>query len=182
MNPGRRLHSPAEYQKGSDAVIFDFSYPLQTALWLPMNDVVMGGVSTGILSQYTSTTALFRGTVSLDHGGGFSSIRTTPAEFDLSGFRGLTLVVRGDGNRYTWNMTADGSASTVLYQVPFDTVHSQWIAIPILFADLVPTFRGRVLYDHPPLDTMRIRSFGFMISGKQAGRFALEDALITAQR
>ena len=178
----RSVPSSSEYHKSPDRVIFDFSDTQQTALWLPMNDVVMGGVSTGTLTQYTSATALFGGEVSLERGGGFSSVRTAPAEHNLSGFRGLTLVVRGDGKRYKWNMTADGSASTVLYQVAFETVHGQWIEVPILFADLVPTFRGRMLHDHPALDTRRIRSFGFMISGRQAGSFALEVALITAQR
>lgn len=178
----RSVHTSPEYQKGSDRVIFDFSDPQQTALWLTMNDVVMGGVSTGTLTQYTSATALFGGEVSLERGGGFSSVRSAPVEHNLSGFRGLTLVVRGDGKWYKWNMTADGSASTVLYQVAFETVHGQWIEVPILFADLVPTFRGRVLHDHPPLDTRRIRSFGFMISGRQVGSFALEIALISAQR
>jgi NADH dehydrogenase [ubiquinone] 1 alpha subcomplex assembly factor 1 len=177
-----RLRTPTDYLSETDRLVFDFADPQQTALWLPMNDVVMGGVSAGSLTQYTATTALFHGVVSLDRGGGFSSIRTPAAEHNLRGFRGLTLVLKGDGKRYKLNMTVDGPASTVLYQAGFETLSDHWIAVTIPFADLVPTFRGRVLPDHPPIDTKRIRSFGFMISEKQAGTFALEVALIAAHQ
>jgi monofunctional biosynthetic peptidoglycan transglycosylase len=180
MTKIERLLTPAEHQRGADLVVFDFSDPQQTALWLPINDVVMGGVSLGTMMQHTATSALFSGIVSLEHGGGFASVRTLAAEYNLGGFAGLTVVARGDGKRYKLNLTTYGSADDVLFQARFGTMPDQWIAVTIPFQDFVPTFRGRPLPDHSPLNTNRIQTFGLMISEGQAGEFELEVGSIAA--
>ncbi|MDH3251439.1 MAG: CIA30 family protein, partial [Ignavibacteria bacterium] len=64
----------------------------------------------------------------------------------------------------------------------FGTVPDQWIAVTIPFEDFVPTFRGRTLPDHPPIEAIRIRTFGLMISEKQAGEFSFEIAFIAANK
>jgi len=160
--------------------MFDFSDPQQAALWLSLNDVVMGGVSTGHLKQHSNASALFSGVVSLDQGGGFSSVRTPTAEYNLSGFHGLALVIRGDGKTYKVNLTSTEFFSDILFQARFETIQDQWVAVEIPFQEFLPTFRGRILPDHSPLDTSCIRIFGLMISEKQAGDFTLEVAKIFA--
>ncbi len=175
-----KLAHPAEYSSGHSTIVFDFSDPQQAALWLSMNDVVMGGVSTGGLAQHSDGSALFSGVVSLDQGGGFSSVRTPPAEYNLSSFHGLALVARGDGKTYKVNLTTTESFSDVLFQARFETLPDQWIAVEIPFQEFLPTFRGRTLPDHPPLNSGCIRTFGLMISEKQAGEFSLEVTTISA--
>jgi NADH dehydrogenase [ubiquinone] 1 alpha subcomplex assembly factor 1 len=173
---------PAKPQPHSERVIFDFSNEQQTALWLPMNDVVMGGISSGSMTQHSSQTALFSGVVSLENGGGFASVRTRPAEYNFAGCSGLTLIVKGDGKKYKVNLTDSASRGDVLFQAKFSTVLSQWIALYIPFKDFVPTFRGRPLPDYPPLNANRIQTFGLMISEGQPGEFELEVGSVAAKK
>jgi monofunctional biosynthetic peptidoglycan transglycosylase len=77
--------------------IIDFSRGDVT--WPHINDGVMGGVSSGGISAVDGY-ATFRGTVSFDNNGGFSSVRSPTVVLDLSMFEGLVLRVRGDGKRY----------------------------------------------------------------------------------
>ena len=42
----------------------------------------------------------------------------------------------------------------------------------------MPTFRGRILTDVPPLNPAKVSSVGFLISDKQKGPFKLEVAWI----
>ena len=48
------------------------------------------------------------------------------------------------------------------------------------FKGFVPTFRGRVLTDVPPLNPAGVVSVGLLISDKQEGPFKLELAWIRA--
>jgi hypothetical protein len=80
-------------------IVIDFRDPAQTLRWTPVNDRVMGGVST---SQATATAEgmAFIGVVSLDNNGGFASIRALPREYGLAGTSALILRIRGDGQTY----------------------------------------------------------------------------------
>jgi len=49
----------------------------------------------------------FKGIVSLENNGGFASIRSGTANYDLSDFEGLLIRVRGDGHRYAFNLRTD---------------------------------------------------------------------------
>ena len=42
------------------------------------------------------------------------------------------------------------------------------------YRDFVPTFRGRILHDVPPIDPGAIRQFGFLIADKKEGPFRIE--------
>ena len=165
---------------GSNRLIFDFSNPPQAEFWLLVNDVVMGGISSGTMVQHSPKSALFTGVVSLEHGGGFASVRTPPAEYNLRVFAGLTLLFKGDGKRYKLNLTDDQSGEVVLFQATFSTTPKEWTEESFPFDRFIPMFRGRPVLDHPPLRTQSIKSFGLMISGKQSGEFSLEIAAIAA--
>ncbi len=165
---------------GSKRPIFDFSDEHQAELWLPVNDVVMGGISSGMMAQHSPTSAHFSGIVSLEHGGGFASVRTPPAEYNLSAFAGLTVAFKGDGKSYKLTLTDDQSGAGVLFQAQFSTISDEWIEVYFRFDEFAPTFRGRLVPDHPPLRTQCIKTFGLMISGKQSGAFSLEIATVAA--
>jgi monofunctional biosynthetic peptidoglycan transglycosylase len=164
----------------SNRLIFDFSDPPQAEFWLPVNDVVMGGISSGTMAQHSPKSAFFTGVVSLEHGGGFASVRTPPAEYNLSAFTGLTLLFKGDGKRYKLNLTDDQSREGLLFQANFSTTSEEWTEEFFPFDGFIPMFRGRPVLNHPPLRTQVIKSFGLMISGKQSGEFSLEIAAIAA--
>lgn len=160
--------------------LIDFSSAAELDDWMPVNDGVMGGRSTGGLEHSADGTALFAGCVSFENGGGFASTRSKPRNFDLGGRAGLTLRVRGDGRRYKLNLKTDGQLDGVLYRVTFETRPDAWQVLSFGFDEFVPTFRGRLVPTAPPMDPSRIASLGLMISDRQEGPFRLEIAWIEA--
>lgn len=68
--------------------------------WAPLDDVVMGGVSS---SEFDNNTGMWGGTVSSTNNGGFVGIRTTPFDppLDMTGCKGVELRLRGgDAKRF----------------------------------------------------------------------------------
>ena len=65
--------------------------------WAPLDDVVMGGVSSSIVDN---DTGIWSGTVSDANSGGFVGIRTTPltTSLDMSDCSGIELYLRGNGS------------------------------------------------------------------------------------
>jgi hypothetical protein len=150
--------------------IIDFSQG--DVIWPHINDGVMGGVSSGEMSVGDGY-ATFRGTVSFDNNGGFSSVRSPTVVHDLSMFEGLVLRVRGDGKRYGFRLKTDASFDGVSYQVQIEPLAGEWADISVPFADFIPVYRGRVVRGHPPLDPSRIATFGLIIS-QQEGPFRID--------
>lgn len=162
-------------------ILFDFSTTTNAPAWQIVNDEVMGGVSTSRFDLVNGV-AVFRGDVSLENSGGFASVRSQPARHDLTGCDTFVIRARGDGRRYKFTVRTGTGFDTPLYQCAFATKPGDWTEHRLAFEDFVPTFRGRVLTDVPPLDAARVRSVGFLISDKQAGAFRLEIASIAATR
>ena len=57
------------------SVLFDFSGPRSVALWNPINDGVMGGVSDSQLRHEPAGHGVFAGHVSFENNGGFALVR-----------------------------------------------------------------------------------------------------------
>ena len=160
--------------------IFSFDENGPKGQWLLVNDTVMGGVSQSGLVGTPDGTALFSGNLSLENNGGFASVRSIPQLTPLGEYSGIELRVRGDGNSYQFRLRTDDRSDGVAYRASLDTVPEEWLLVRLPFIDFVPTFRGRIVGDYPQLDADKIRSFGLMITDKQAGRFSLEMAWIRA--
>lgn len=163
----------------SSPLLFDFSSepPDDPEAWRSIDDPVMGGVSQ---SEFVASQdgAAFRGTVSLDHGGGFASVRAPEGPYDLSDYDGLHLRLRGDGKRYwlTAYTTAGGSIS---YRTPIEPPE-QWSTVAVAFDPLMPYRRGTKVSGAPPFFPGQLRTLGVLIADGQAGPFRLEVAWICA--
>ena len=147
--------------------IFDFTQPDRpiNELWGAVDDVVMGGVSeSGIQPIYGA--ALFSGNVSTANSGGFASVRTRNLDIplNLSGYEGIELRIKGDGNRYKFILRDSDKWDGISYCYSFDTVYNISTSIRIPFADLIATFRAKTLKDHAPVDTSNVRAFQLMLS------------------
>ena len=162
-----------------EKALFDFSNVTNALAWQIVNDGVMGGISTSTFGV-ASGTAVFRGEVSLENNGGFASVRSLPARHDLAGSDAFVIRVRGDGHRYKFTARTGRSFDSVVYQIVFATKEGEWEEHRLPMQHFVPTFRGRVLSDEPPLDPAKVTSVGFLISDKQEGSFKLEVAWIRA--
>ena len=155
----------------ANGVLFDFSHPRSStsleamALWGALDDVVMGGVSNSGF-QPGEESACFTGNVSNDNSGGFASVRTRNFDppLNLGTYQGLTLRLRGDGQRYKIFLRDRDGWDAVAYGLSFDTVPQAWITVQVPFSNLMPVFRARSQPDAKPLDPSSLRSFQLMLS------------------
>ncbi len=157
-----------------EKTIFDFNDAESVQPWRIVNDGVMGGLSSSAMQWQAGGTARFAGQISLENNGGFASVRTTPQDYQLAGYSGIQLRVRGDGNSYKFRIQTDANFDGVTYSANFTAPVNEWAIVQLPFADFQPTWRGRVLPDVGPLKAADIRQLGFLISDKQSGTFALE--------
>ncbi|MEM1350525.1 MAG: CIA30 family protein [Myxococcota bacterium] len=139
----------------------------------PVDDRVMGGVSRSAMRRSDSGHALFTGTLSLEHNGGFASVRSCGVELDLSEEDALILRVRGDGKRYKLRLH-DDRLDDVSFQSSFGTEAGVWIEVELPLDEFRPVWRGRAVPRAKPLDRSRVAMVGLMISDKQVGEFTLE--------
>ena len=157
-----------------EKTIVDFSSSDEKESWEIINDAVMGGISTSRISISKGKAALFEGVVSLENYGGFASIRSLPRDFELSGYKGLVVSVKGDGKNYRLRLRMDETYEGIAYQAHFSTEEDTWIEARLSFDEFAPVYRGQTVSDAPPLDITTIRRLGFMIADKQDGPFRLE--------
>jgi monofunctional biosynthetic peptidoglycan transglycosylase len=157
-----------------EKLILSFDNTDDVNRWVRVNDGVMGGLSQSELVFTPGGTAVFQGNVSLENYGGFASVRTHPYPYQIGGYEGVALRVRGDGHRYQLRFRTDANYDGMAYQASFATVPDEWRVIRVRFADCTPTFRGRQVPNASPLDSHRIQQIGFLIADKQRGPFRLE--------
>jgi monofunctional biosynthetic peptidoglycan transglycosylase len=162
--------------------LLDFDDAADVALWRPVDDVVMGGVSRSGFGVASPGVARFSGNVSLENFGGFASVRTPPRDWDTAGATAFVLRVRGDGRRYKFNIRNADGFDGLQYQAHFTPPAGEWTEVRLPVASFVPTFRGRALAGVPPLDPAEVRALGFMVSDKQAGPFELLIDRIAVER
>ncbi|MCE9593674.1 MAG: CIA30 family protein [Planctomycetes bacterium] len=160
--------------------VVDFTASDAARGWSAIDDVVMGGVSASRLALEGDRT-VFSGRVSLDHGGGFASVRSAPSDFALAGFDGLELELAGDGRRYRLNARLDAAFDGVTYQAEFVAPRAR-SSVRIPFTELRPTWRGRPVPDAAPFDPARVATLGLLIGARQAGDFRLELFALDAYR
>ncbi len=164
-------------------------------VWGAVDDGVMGGVSQSGMTLGASRWGRFAGIVSTANSGGFASVRTRNFEppFDLTGWQGIRLRVRGDGQRYKLILRGRQDWDSLAYCASFDTTaaHGE-TQVDLPFAALQATFRARTLPNEPPLDLSCVRALQIMLSKFEydgalnpqfrAGPFALEIAAIAVYR
>lgn len=161
--------------------LFDFSATADEPAWIAVNDGVMGGVSRGG-AKLIDGSLHFRGALSLENNGGFSSIRSGGPTRDLSAAKVIVLRVKGDGRTYRLQLAtnAEFRRSRISYQAEFPTKAGEWTEVAVPLAALVPQFRGQKL-SGPPLDRTRIEEIGLSLADGNPGAFALEIAWIRAR-
>ncbi len=155
-------------------VLADFDKEGVADGWETVNDSVMGGRSKGGPS-FEKGILTFSGATNTN-GGGFSSIRTEPGRFDLSGKSGLLIRARGDGRTYKVELRTDISMGnwTVPFRADFETVKGEWREFFVPLKSFTPTLFGQKLPTSPTLDPTKVSSLGFMIYDKKDGAFSLE--------
>ncbi len=154
-------------------LIHHFDSPSSVLGWQPINDRVMGGVSSSQMLFDPAGHAVFSGEVSLRNNGGFASVRAPLLRLGGPGTLAYCITAWGDGRTYKLNLRTDAGFDGLSYQASFTPVKGQWSQTGLPLAEFLPTFRGRVLPGAPSLQPAQVTQIGLMISDRQTGPFCL---------
>lgn len=150
--------------------LFDFTKSTKTSDWQIVDDVVMGGVSSGRFKVDLEGNGVFYGTVSVANNGGFSSFRHQLKATDIKGFTKVNIRLKGDGKSYQFRIKEDVS-TYFSYITTFKTT-GKWENIELNINDLYPSFRGRNL-NLPNFSGAAIEEIVFLIGNKKEESFQL---------
>ena len=153
--------------------LVDFCAPQEVSRWSAIDDAVMGGRSRSRIDFDAAGHAVFCGTVSLDNGGGFASVRRQPDALGAPAVAAFVLDVCGDGKRYKLNLRTDDGFDGINYQCAFAAPAGIWMACRLPCDRFVPTWRGRPAATAPALDPACLRQIGLLIGDRQEGSFSL---------
>ena len=149
-----------------DIPVLDFSDSAKVRkLWASVDDVVMGGVSNSKISVEDGE-FVFSGETSTNNNGGFASARTVNLSepINLSDYDGLSIRVKGDGQRYKMILRCEEGWDTMCHCLSFDTKKGEWMNLKLPFANFNTVFRAKTVKDGKPLDPSSIVAFQLMVS------------------
>lgn len=152
-------------------MLFDFKENPSLKNWQVVNDDVMGGRSQATLGLSDKGTAIFKGRISLENNGGFSSIRYSPGNTPTKGLKTLVLRVKGDGKNYQVRIR-ENKNDYFSYIYTFSTL-GEWETITVPVEEMYPSFRGRKL-NQPNYKGNSLVEITFLIANKEAESFQLE--------
>ena len=150
--------------------VFDFQKSSDISRWRVVNDGVMGGLSSGSFRLNSDGYAVFKGSVSLENNGGFTSVRYGTGRISVVGKSKMVLRLKGDGKNYQFRVKAD-AGDYYSYITTFRT-SGKWEEVEIPLSDLYPSFRGRTL-NQPNFSNEYIEELTFLIANKRNENFEL---------
>jgi transforming growth factor-beta-induced protein len=143
--------------------------------WSTVLDGVMGGLSTGKVSQPEAGILRWTGELSLENNGGFSQVRTAVKEGACEGAEGFVLEVKGDGRTYTFDVRVSNVRMMAgAFQQKFETKAGEWTQVRLPLDGFRLFSFGREVRSAPALIAGKIESVGITLADKKAGEFALE--------
>ena len=144
--------------------------------WYVVNDTVMGGVSSSEVVDGGKGSVIFRGELSLENNGGFTSTRTEAIPDDWTGVTGMKFRVVGDGRSYIATIRVrTRNMRRIYYRQAFDTTAGVKQEIDLPLANFSAYAYGQRVPSAPPVQMVlnQIGSVGVMLADKQPGDFEL---------
>lgn len=154
----------------SAQTIINFKEKSTTENWYVVDDVVMGGRSSGKFEITKEGYGKFSGDVSLENNGGFSSARYDMEPLKVYPKSKIIIRLKGDLNTYQFRVKSK-TTDHQSYISKFKTT-GDWQILEFNLEDLYPTFRGRRL-DLPNFDKTTIEEIRFLIGNKKPQQFEL---------
>jgi len=151
-------------------LIFDFNYTSPVNDWTVVDDVVMGGRSTGQFKIDSEGHGVYSGNVSLENNGGFSSLRYQFEKIRTHENSKIVIRLKGDGKQYQFRVKSNRN-TYYSYTTTFKT-SGDWENIIIDLKDMYPSFRGRTL-NMPHFNENSIEELVFLIGNKKNESFEL---------
>lgn len=150
--------------------VFNFTTKSDVQNWKIVDDRVMGGKSSGTFKIDTEGSGVFKGHVSLENNGGFSSLRYQFSRTNINKHTKIIMKLRGDGKAYQFRIKSN-TGDYYSYISTFVT-SGEWQEIAIPLIDMYPGFRGRKL-DMPNFSNEYIEEIAFLIGNKKEEVFKL---------
>jgi NADH dehydrogenase [ubiquinone] 1 alpha subcomplex assembly factor 1 len=154
----------------SAKIIFDFNKDSIIDNWTVVDDVVMGGKSSGNFYLNEDGHGAFEGDISLENNGGFSSVRYEFSKTPTKGYTKAFITLKGDGKEYQFRIKA--SSLDYYSYIRYFKTSGKWEEIEISLADMYPSFRGRKL-DKPNYSDEYINEITFLIANKKNESYKL---------
>ena len=151
-------------------IIFNFNKKSDIKNWTIVDDVVMGGKSSGTFKLNPDGHGVFQGEISLENNGGFSSLRHRFEKTQIKEHTKIIIRLKGDGKKYQFRIKSN-SSDYYSYIAPFKT-SGDWQDIEIPLKDMYPSFRGRKL-DKPNFSNDSFEEIAFLIGNKKQEKFKL---------
>lgn len=158
------------FSSTASQIIFDFNKKSNITNWVIVDDVVMGGKSSGTFKLNAEGHGVFEGEISLENYGGFSSVRYRFEKIVVKEYTKIVIKLRGDGKQYQFRIKSN-TGDYYSYIAPFLT-SGAWQEIEIPLKDMYPSFRGRKL-DQPNFSNDYIEEITFLIGNKKQEKFKL---------
>jgi hypothetical protein len=93
--------------------------------WYVINDGVMGGRSKG-QCLYTDSSVVFWGDISFANNGGFSALKSPFRNFDLSGFKNLTVHYKSSDQAMALTFEMEKQFYKPYYKYVLESTQGQW--------------------------------------------------------
>ena len=154
----------------SSKTIFEFKQNSDLKEWTVVDDVVMGGNSSGTFNSDRDGFGVFEGKISLENNGGFSSVRYRFSKINVKEYTKIRVKLKGDGKEYQFRIKSN-SEDSHSYIAHFST-SGKWEEIEIPLKQMFPTFRGRTL-KLPNFFNDYIEEIAFLIGNKTKENFKL---------
>ncbi len=151
-------------------IIFDFNKDSDIQNWRIVDDIVMGGRSSGQFTLNSDGFGVFSGDVSLENNGGFSSVRYSSQKISVQKDAKIRIKLKGDGKNYQLRVK-DNARNYYSYVKMFST-SGEWEEIIVSLKDMYPTFRGRRL-NSPNFEKDVIEEIAILIGNKKNEAFEL---------
>lgn len=147
----------------------------KTQDWVVISDNVMGGITRSKL-EYTETSLVLTGTISLANYGGFSSVKTRFRNIDLSDYKGLRIRYKSTNQRFAF--TLEDSRNWTQPNFKGDLPPSKdnaWSECTISFKDFKEYQIGEPTGEKlDPASLKNIVRLGIITTEKKEGPFSLE--------
>lgn len=154
----------------STTILFDFNKTSTIDNWNIVDDVVMGGRSSGNFEIDNNGHGKFSGDVSLENNGGFSSLRYNFETKDVSSYSRIKLRIKGDGKTYQFRVkTSNQDYASYIYEFKTTT---DWMTIDVPFELMYPAYRGQRLRQ-PNFEGNQMEQIAFLIGNKKEQSFEL---------
>ena len=153
------------------SLIYDFTQNDNKGQWFIVDDGVMGGLSQGNINIDSNGHGVFKGYVTTENNGGFSSVHYKLDKKDVTPFSTVVIKLKGDGKKYQFRIKRN-TYQRFSYTNSFET-SGDWETIKLAFNDFVPMFRGYKL-NEPNYAGEVIAEIAFLIGNKRNESFSLE--------